>query len=162
MHLCDWALVAVAVGLWFRSQVGFELGYFWALAGTFQALLTPAIEFDDAGVAAVRILLLPRAHHRRGAAPACSSSACARGRARCWRLLLWSEGYLAAALLANALTGGNYGFLAHRPAQATLLDQFSDTRWLYVAQINLVAFVFFAALYLPWLIRDLTVRPRTP
>ena len=26
-----------------------------------------------------------------------------------WRVVLWSEVYLAAALAANALTGGNYG-----------------------------------------------------
>src|SRR5262245_28330122 len=44
MHLCDWALVAIAGALWFRWQLGFELGYFWGLAGTVQALFTPAID----------------------------------------------------------------------------------------------------------------------
>jgi hypothetical integral membrane protein (TIGR02206 family) len=159
MHLCDWSLAAIAIGLWFRSQAGFELAYFWALAGTFQALLTPAIEFSAPAwrlcgffyshalivVGVLHMLLVERM--------------------RPWprsllRLLLWSGVYLAAALITNTLTGGNYGFLAHRPAQATLLDHFSDTRWLYVAQINLVALVFFAALYLPWLVRDLARRKR--
>lgn len=155
MHLCDWSLVAVAAGLWFRSQTAFELGYFWALAGTFQALLTPAIDFALPAwrlfgffyshalivVGVLHLLLVERLR------PWPRSL---------WRVLLWSEVYLAVALLVNALTGENYGFLARRPAQATLLDHFSDTRWLYVAQINLVALVFFAALYLPWLIYDLT------
>src|SRR3954471_23675411 len=36
MHLCDWGLLAVAGALWFRWQLGFELGYFWGLAGTIQ------------------------------------------------------------------------------------------------------------------------------
>jgi hypothetical integral membrane protein (TIGR02206 family) len=154
MHLCDWALVATAIGLWFRSQTGFDLGYFWALAGTFQALLTPAIEFTVAWwrlcgffyshalivVGVLHLLLVERM--------------------RPWprsllRLFVWSEIYLATALAVNALTGSNYGFLAHRPAQATLLDHFSDTRWLYVTQINGVALVAFALLYLPWLVADL-------
>jgi hypothetical integral membrane protein (TIGR02206 family) len=154
MHLCDWALVAVAIGLWFRSQTGFELGYFWALAGTFQALLTPAIEFTVAWwrlcgffyshalivVGVLHLLLVERM--------------------RPWprsllRVLVWSEVYLVAALVVNALTGSNYGFLAHRPAQATLLDHFSDTHWLYVAQINLIALFFFAALYVPWFVADI-------
>ena len=68
------------------------------------------------------------------------------------RVLLWSEIYLACALAVNALTGANYGFLAHRPAQSTMLDLFPDPHWLYVACINATALVFYAAIYLPWLI----------
>src|SRR5687768_11874690 len=49
MQLCDWVLFAVAGALWYRWQTGFELGYFWGLAGTLQALFTPAIA-SDAGV----------------------------------------------------------------------------------------------------------------
>ena len=67
------------------------------------------------------------------------------------RIVLWSEIYIASALAVNALTGGNYGFLSHRPEQASLLDLFPDARWLYVATINAVALVFFTAIYLPWL-----------
>src|SRR6476620_7707307 len=47
MQLCDWVLFAVAGALWFRWQLGFEIGYFWGLAGTLQALLTPAISPDE-------------------------------------------------------------------------------------------------------------------
>lgn len=159
MQLCDWALFAVVAGLWFRSQTGFELAYFWALAGTFQALLTPAIDFAlpawrlcgffyshaliVAGV--LHLLLVERMR------PWPRSL---------WRLFIWSEVYLLAALAVDALTGGNYGFLAHRPAQATLLDYFSDTRWLYVAQINLIALVCFGVLYVPWWLADLIRPPR--
>jgi uncharacterized membrane protein YwaF len=67
--------------------------------------------------------------------------------------------YLATALIVNALSGANYGFLSHRPPTHSLLDFFSDTRWLYILQVNLTAFAFFAALYLPWLLQDI-VRAR--
>ena len=156
MHLCDWALFAVVAALLWRWQTCFELGYFWGLCGTLQALFTPAIPdgtawwrqlgffLEHAGiVAGVLFLLLVPKMRPRGLR----------------RVVLWSEVYLAAALAANALTGGNYGFLAHRPAQRTMLDLFSDTPWLYVAGINGLALVFFAAIYLPWLIADRRKKP---
>jgi uncharacterized membrane protein YwaF len=58
------------------------------------------------------------------------------------------------ALLVNALTGGNYGFLSHKPPTRSMLDLFSNTHWLYVLEINLTGWIFFAALYLPWAIAD--------
>ena len=151
MQLCDWALCAVVGALLWRSQTCFELGYFWGLCGTLQALFTPAIAhdlawwrqlaffLDHAGiVAGVLFLLLVPKMRPRGLR----------------RVVLWSEIYLAAALAVNALTGANYGFLSHRPAQASLLDFFSDTPWLYVATINGIALLFFFAIWLPWLLAD--------
>jgi hypothetical protein len=46
LQLCDWALFAVAAALLFRSSLAFDLAYFWGLAGTLQALFTPAVGSD--------------------------------------------------------------------------------------------------------------------
>ena len=148
MHLCDWAQITLMTALVTRNQFAYELGYFWGLCGTLQALFTPAISrdlawwkqaaffLDHAGiVAGVLFLLLVPKMRPLGLG----------------RIVLWSEIYIASALAVNALTGGNYGFLSHRPEQASLLDLFPDARWLYVATINAVALVFFTAIYLPWL-----------
>jgi hypothetical integral membrane protein (TIGR02206 family) len=148
MQLCDWALVAMVGALWFRSQIGFELGYFWGL-GTMQALFTPAIDpanvwwrlfgfffihaFIVVGV--LHLLLTERCRPRPGALV---------------RVFVCSEIYLGVTLLVNAVTGGNFGFLFHRPAQPTPLDYFSDIQWLYIAELNALALLLFAALYLPW------------
>jgi uncharacterized membrane protein YwaF len=70
-----------------------------------------------------------------------------------WWVLAWSEVYLVCALIANAATGANFGFLAHRPEQKTMLDLFPDPHWLYVASINAIAVVFFLILDLPWIFR---------
>jgi hypothetical integral membrane protein (TIGR02206 family) len=151
MHLCDWALVAVVVALLWQSPVCFELAYFWGLCGTLQALFTPAIAsdlewwrlivffVDHAAIVAsvIFLMLVPRMRPR-----------------SLWKVLLWSEIYLLAALIVNAWTDGNYGFLAHRPSTSSMLDLFSDTHWLYVVEINGMALLFFAALYAPWLIAD--------
>ncbi len=76
MHLCDWALVAVVLALLRQSQICFELAYFWGLAGTLQALFTPAIGsglewwrlivffFDHAAIVAGVIFLLLAARMR--------------------------------------------------------------------------------------------------
>ena len=151
MHLCDWALIAVAAALLLRSQTCFELGYFWSLCGTIQALFTPAIRSDvewwrlllfflghAAIVAGVLFLLLvtrmrPRSIHR---------------------TLFWSEIYLISALAVNAWTGDNYGFLSHKPVTPSMLDLFSNVHWVYVAEINIAAVALFAALYAPWVIMD--------
>ena len=159
MQLCDWVLFAVAASLWFRWQLGFELGYFWGLAGTMQALFTPAIEMTEAWwrlfvfffshalivVSVLHLLITER---------------CRPGPSSLLRVLVCSEIYVGAALLVNFATGGNYGFLAHKPSQASLLDLFSSTHWLYVAQINLLALAFFPALYLPWFVWDAAVKRR--
>ncbi len=148
MQLCDWASLITIFALVRRSSRAFELAYFWGLAGTLQALFTPALQVQcSANVvcfflihssipASVLWLMFEYGERpRRGA---------------CLRIFLWSEFYLASTLLVNALTGGNYGFLSHRPSTASLLDQFSDTHWLYVAQINLTGLFAFAILALPW------------
>jgi hypothetical integral membrane protein (TIGR02206 family) len=153
MHLCDWALLATAAALWWRAPRCFEVAYFWGLAGTVQGLLTPALDpahplwrqtgffIIHSGIV-ISVLFLIFAEKMR---PVPASLP---------RVLLWSEGYLATALLGNALTGENYGFLAHPPPTASLLDQFPQTRWLYVATINGVALGAFALLYLPWWLAD--------
>ncbi|HEX8297389.1 MAG TPA: TIGR02206 family membrane protein [Chthoniobacteraceae bacterium] len=153
MQLCDWVLLAVAAALWWRSQAAFELGYFWGLAGTVQALFTPAIEADLAwwrqcGFFYAHALIVVGVLHL-----------LLTERLRPWprslvRVLIWSEAFLLLALLTNWFTGGNYAFLARKPPQASMLDLFSDTPWLYVLQINFTGLTFFAALYLPWLALD--------
>ncbi len=151
MQLCDWALLVVVAALLGRWQTCFELGYFWGLCGTLQALFTPAIGseidvrrqvvffLDHAGIVAgvLFLLLVPRMRPRSMVA-----------------VIIFSEIYLATALVVNALTGANYGFLSHPPEQASLLDVLSTTRWLYVLEINLVALLFFTVAYVPWWIAD--------
>lgn len=151
MHLCDWALIAVAAALLGRSQTCFELGYFWSLCGTIQALFTPAIRADvewwrlllfflghAAIIAGVLFLLLVTRMRPRSI----------------YRTYFWSEIYLMSALAVNCWTGDNYGFLSHKPVTPSMLDLFSNVHWLYVAEINLAAVALFAVLYAPWVIMD--------
>ena len=150
MQLCDWALIATVAALMLRRQTCFELAYFWGFSGTLQALITPALDVTTAcrevgffvihSVIPASVLWLMfefKMRPQRGAF---------------LRVVVWSEVYLVLALLVNSAAGTNYGFLMRRPDTRSLLDFFSDTHWLYVAQINLTGIAFFLALDLPWLI----------
>lgn len=150
MHLCDWAFIATVAALMLRRQTCFELAYFWGFSGTLQALITPALDvtagcrvvgfFVIHSVIPASVLWLMfefKMRPRRGAF---------------LRVVAWSEVYLVLALLVNSVAGTNYGFLAWRPPTRSLLDFFSDTHWLYVAQINLTGLVLFLALDLPWVV----------
>ena len=105
MQLCDWALLLISAALWWRWRAGFDVAYFWGLAGTAQALFTPAIANDlvwyrlfvfffiHAGIVAgvVHLILTPRFR------PEWPRSIL--------RVLIASEVYLVVALVVNAMTG---------------------------------------------------------
>lgn len=154
MHLCHWALVCAAIALCSPKVLwAFELAYFWGLAGTLQGLLTPAISMDipwfqlfaffysHAGIVAGVLILLLVDRLR----PTLSSLL---------RTVAASMLYLITALAVNGSLGTNYGFLRERPATASLLGILADEPWLYILQLNLLAWAFFAALYLPWFVCD--------
>ena len=159
MQLCDWAMIAVIAALVTRRPGVYEVAYFWGLAGTFQAILTPNLQ---AGFPDLRFISFFLAH--------CGIvvgvlylTAVENFRPRAISILwamFWSEIYFAAALAVNWLTGANYGFLSHRPFGKSLLDYLSPHHGLYLLELNLLALAFYSILYLPFLARDL-FRPKS-
>jgi hypothetical integral membrane protein (TIGR02206 family) len=151
-QLCDWAMVTIIVALLTRRLSWTEVSYFWGIGGTFQAILTPNLQvnFPDiraisfflghGGIVAGVIYLLIARRFR----PTLGSV---------WRTLAWSQVYLGATLLVDHLTGVNYGFLLHKPVVASILDYLSDTRWLYIVELEGLALLFFAILYVPFALR---------
>lgn len=159
MQLCDWALFVVIIALWTKRPGWFEVAYFWGIGGTLQAILTPNLQFGfpdfhfigffvaHCGIV-VGILFLMLAHRLR---PRPLSIV---------RVFLWTELYFVCAITADTITGVNYGFLLHKPEAKTLLSMLSDNHALYLAQMHLLALVFFTVLYLPFAVADL-VRGKT-
>jgi hypothetical integral membrane protein (TIGR02206 family) len=158
LQLCDWVVVATMVALLRRRRPAFELAYFWGLAGTVQALLTPDLtaDFPDPAfltftglhaTVVVSILVL---------AGGCNLRPGPRGPLRAW---LWLQAYAGAASLANALLGTNYGYLRHKPDHPSLLDMMGPWPW-YILVLEAVAFAFFWLLGLPF--RTRRSRSETP
>jgi hypothetical integral membrane protein (TIGR02206 family) len=163
MQLCDWALVATVVALLTRRQRWYEPAYFWGLGGTLQAIITPNL---DCGFPTFRWISFFITHSGIVAGVLFMTGAMnLRPRPiSMLRVLFWSEVYLACALAVNTLTGANYGFLSRKPDGPSLLDCLSQSHALYVLEMNLLAIVFFAILYLPFAAWDAwnALRPDNP
>jgi hypothetical integral membrane protein (TIGR02206 family) len=154
LQLCDWGMLVVIVAMWTGSQRWFEVAYFWGIGGTLQAVLTPNLPFgfpdlrffsffiSHSGIIIGVVFLMLTRHYR----PHLMSIV---------RVFLWTELYFVITLIADKVTGYNYGFLLHKPEAFSLLSFLSDSRPLYLLQMHGVALLFFLVLYAPFAIVDL-------
>jgi hypothetical integral membrane protein (TIGR02206 family) len=71
-----------------------------------------------------------------------------------WQVWLVTNLYALAAGLVNGLSGTNYGFLARKPAQPSLLDYLGPWPY-YIVGMEALALVSFGAWYAPLLMARL-------
>jgi len=161
LQMCDWGMAVVIVAMWTGNQRWFEVAYFWGIGGTLQAVLTPNLRYgfpdwrfisfftSHCGIIIGVVFLMLTRRYR----PYPMSIVCA---------FLWSEFYFVVTLVADALTGFNYGFLLHKPEAFSILSFLSDSRPLYLLELHGVALLFFLGLYAPFAIVDLvrSVQPK--
>jgi hypothetical integral membrane protein (TIGR02206 family) len=124
------SLVSIAALLTRRVAL-VEMAYFWAFTATLQAVLTPdlAVSFPNvlyftyfgyhvgAIIAAAFLVFGLRLYPRRGAV---------------WRTFAATLAWACVAGLADVITGGNYMYLAWKPAHNSLLSLFGPWPW-YIA-----------------------------
>lgn len=148
MHLCDWAAIAGGIALLNRNRLAVELCWFWGLGGTLQGLLTPALTYPfphpfwftffllhgGIVIAAMQVVI------GRNNPPSRNS----------WlRALIASEIYFICTMTLNTFLGTNFGFLAEKPSQPSLLDYFGDwPMYLIALQIAMIAAI--TLLWLPF------------
>lgn len=153
MQLCDWAAITSIVALLFRSQLAYELGYFWALSGTLQALLTPELFYDFPDLRFVVFF----AFHGGAIAAMLYLTFALRMRPRLRslpRVIAWSLFYFVAAIATNRVFGTNFGYLSHKPAAASLMDLMGP--WpIYNFVLLGLGFVYVGVLYSPFFAADL-------
>lgn len=160
LHLCDVLVIICICALLTRKHWLFEISYFFGLAGTLQTLITPNL---DAGFPTFRCLIFFWMHgvilvaicFMIGAYRFSPSKGCIG------RMMIAINLYVAAALLTNWLTGGNYGFLSEPPLnQENLILAIS--RWApwpwYILVLEIIALASFFIYYAPWLIKDRLTR----
>ncbi|MFW5434081.1 TIGR02206 family membrane protein [Paenibacillus apiarius] len=150
LELCTISLyLSVAMLIW-KSRRLFQIVYFVGIGGALQALLTPALDYDYphfrfieffaahiAIILAVLYMLWVEGHR-----PTLKSVFAAMG---FLNLLLVAVGTV------NAMTGGNYMFLARKPETASLLDVLGPYPW-YLVSLEVVACLIFLLMYLPFAI----------
>lgn len=150
MQLCDWVTFITAYALLSERRLPRELAYFWGLAGTLQATLTPDLGYDfphfyfftfnisHSGII-ISVLFIV---FSLGFRPTVASIG---------RAFLWIQAYLITALACNALLDENYGYLCRKPLNPSLLDHLGDWPW-YLLSLEALALVFFLILHLPFVI----------
>lgn len=148
MDFCSWATIVTIVALLARSAAAAEVAYFWVMAGSLQGVISPDLQraFPDpyffmffvghSGlVIAVLFLALGMGlHPRRGSV---------------WRTFGWTQVYFVSALAINYLLGSNYGYLAQKPANPSLLDHLGPWPYYWIS-LQVVMVVFVALAYLPF------------
>jgi hypothetical integral membrane protein (TIGR02206 family) len=148
LQLCDVAIFIAAAALWTRRQLLVEITYFWGMAGTIQALLTPDLPqhfpsypyfqyyIAHGGVVSAALLLVVgmRRHPRPWAVA---------------RVLALTVAYAALVGAVDALTGANYLYLRAKPPAPTLLDLLGP--WpLYIVAATGMGVILFAILDAPF------------
>ena len=150
-HYCDLADIVGAAALWSHRQLFCEIIYFFGLAGTLQALITPALkdDFPDprywlffGGHGAVVITALYVVFGLRHAPQP--------GAVR--RVMIVMTIYAVTVGVLNALLGTNYGFLCSKPPTASLMDYLGPWPW-YVGSLWLLGLVFYLVLNLPFVLQ---------
>lgn len=149
LHLCSLTLILSIIMLWTRNYRLFEFVYFAGIGGALQALLTPAAILSGyphftyyyffiahGGIIAACLVLIVLYGYR----PSFRSI---------WRTLLYLNLLLIPVGIINAVTGGNYMFIARKPSDPSLIDYLGPWPW-YLISMEIVAVVIFILLYVPF------------
>jgi hypothetical integral membrane protein (TIGR02206 family) len=159
LNLCDWAEAALIAALLTRNQYAYELGYFWGLGGTLQAVITPDlgrgfpdIEFllfmlDHAGLIAALLYLT----FGTGLRPVPRSLP---------RVIAATLVYVLLAGIADFALSTNYGFLRGKGDHVSMLTFLAPWPW-YIAELVLIGLLSVALYYGPFFLLDILRRPKT-
>lgn len=154
LHMCSvmvWITVYTAMT---DNRSLYDFTYFLGIGGALQAVLTPAdvLMYDLPHYRSFQSLL---AHGLlmtvplfmtvvEGYRPTLTSLK---------RIFIWTNVYMVVIFFVNRVIGSNYLFVAAKPPSPTLMDALSPWPW-YIPQLEVLAFVIFFVMYLPFLIKD--------
>ena len=150
-HLCDLAAIVAGFALVTRRPILLTLTYFWGLAATTQALITPALNIGPPGLPFIHFFF----QHFVIVAAALYIPIVLKWRPKqpWWKspliVLAISIGYQATALLINAILKTNFAFVSDKPKNPSLIDHLGPWPVSLFAMQGL-ALIFFLLLALPW------------
>lgn len=157
LHLCDFAILAMAGALFSRNRFLYELAYYWGLGGSLPALLTPDLE---TGLSSVHywLFFVPHGLVIAGICFATASLGLRPQPGSVLRVSLATFAAAAPAALINWLLGVNYMYLREKPEAATLFDYMGPWPW-YVLLLVPLTFLSLSLWYSPFWISD-RLRPK--
>jgi hypothetical integral membrane protein (TIGR02206 family) len=148
LQLCDAAIFIAALALLLRHQMLVEVTYFWGLAGTLQALITPDLPqhfpsfpflqyyVAHGGIVAAALFLVLglRQWPRRDAV---------------LKVIAITIAYVLLVGAVDAATGANYMYLRSKPPTASLFDLMGPWPW-YVAGAAVLGIALLLILEVPF------------
>ena len=151
LHICGVALFVVVLALLRRNQTLYEIGYFWGIVGTLNAVLTPQLEvgfphyrffqyFTIHGGIVVSVLFATWGLRMRPTLKGLLHS------------FLLVNLYMVVIAGVNLLLKSNYMFICEPPNTKSPFF-FAPWPW-YIPIVDAVAFVLFFLVYSPFLIGD--------
>jgi hypothetical integral membrane protein (TIGR02206 family) len=148
LQLTDLISLTAILALWTRRQGAIELLYFWAFTATLQAVVTP-----DLGQSFPNILYFTYFIYHIGAMIGAAFLVLGLRRwprsGTMWRAFGATLAWACVAGLADVITGGNYMYLAWKPAHGSLLSVLGPWPW-YIAGAAAVG------LAMLWLLKEVT------
>jgi len=159
IHICGAAVYLTAWVLWRPTRWVYELAYFWALAGTAQAILTPDLE-DGYGSYWFTQYFITHGGIVIGVLYATWALRLRPGRGAVLRVFVLTNVYMLFVALIDWLLEANYMFLREPPAGQSPFF-FLPWPW-YILFIEGVAVVMVLLLYLPFAAGNRRRRRRDP
>ena len=150
LHVCGVAVFAVMVALVFRKRIAYEIAWFWGLAGTANALITPQLEV---GFPEYRFFQYFITHGGivAGALFATWGLGMRPTGVSVFRAFVLLHVLCVVAFSVNLALGSNYMFLMAPPVTQSPFF-FAPWPW-YIPILDAFALVLFGLLLLPFLIR---------
>jgi len=150
LQLCDLALGLTVWALWTLRPAASELAYFWGLAGSLQAILTPDLARGCPDYWSVKFFVTHGGIVLSAVYLALTGRVAPTHRS-VWRVWALTNAYALAAGFVNWGFGTNYGYLASKPSQPSLLDAFGPWAW-YLLVMEVAALASFYLYYAPFLL----------
>ena len=149
LFLCDLVAVVLPFILYNKNRKWIGIVYFWAMAGTLQALLTPDLKdgfpsfyffryfFTHAGIVAAVLYTVVVWKIRIN-----------------WKdffsAIIYAQVYLVAIHLMNQVLGSNYSYTMQKPFGPTILDFMGPWPW-YIIGGEVLMFIMFLLLMIPFM-----------
>jgi len=148
LHMCGFSLFLTSWALYFKNQTTFELAYFWGIAASTQAILTPDLSgiWNPIGVFVfffshsiiilnvIWLLVVEKMRLRKSAFV---------------NTIIVTNGFAFLISIFNIIVDGNYWYLCTKPITN---NPFVLGEWpFYILSIQIAGILIMGLIYLPWL-----------